>query len=74
MRNGIEEGYISPESGRHLITFVDGPADHGEHETYDWGKAALQALEDWEGHRVEPLFDWSGGKISASADESLAAT
>lgn len=72
VRNGIEEGYISPERGRLLITFVDGPVDHREHETYDWGKAALQALDDWEGRQVEPLFDWSGGKISA--DERLAAT
>jgi len=75
VRNGIEEGYISPERGRCLITFVDGPVDHDEHETYDWGKVALQALDDWEGRRVEPLFDWSrgsGGKISA--EEKLAAT
>ena len=46
IRNGVREGFIQEKSQK-LIEFVDGPADHAEHETYDWGKAALRALNEW---------------------------
>jgi hypothetical protein len=43
-----------------LITFVDGPPDHADHHSYDWGSAVLDALESWDGDNVFTLdFKWS---------------
>ncbi|KAF8628382.1 hypothetical protein AX15_003908 [Amanita polypyramis BW_CC] len=51
-------GYIRPESAK-IIAFVDGPANYSEHEDYDWGKAVLDALDDWIEIKGRPMFDWS---------------
>ncbi|KAF8969942.1 hypothetical protein BDZ97DRAFT_1957525 [Flammula alnicola] len=58
VRSSIDAGFIKPASER-LIIFVDGPKDKEDHESYDWGKAALEALDSWERGRSNPLFDWS---------------
>jgi len=47
VRTGIEEGFIRPENEK-LVIFVDGPEDYDKHETFEWGKAAIAALESWD--------------------------
>ncbi|KIM87500.1 hypothetical protein PILCRDRAFT_815024 [Piloderma croceum F 1598] len=55
---GIKEGFIQPHN-EHLVVFVDGPSDVNEHDTFDWGKAAIDALDGWDGGRVQcKHFDW----------------
>lgn len=58
VKSSIDAGFIKPSSER-LIIFVDGPEDKGEHESYDWGKAALDALDSWERGSNEGLFTWA---------------
>jgi hypothetical protein len=61
IQNGISEGYISSLNAN-LISFVDGPDSHAEHENFDWGTAALQAFQSWDGNGIKTLFDWTKGK------------
>lgn len=64
IRNGISEGFIQPGNDG-LIIFVEGPSDPLAHETYDWGKAGLRALDEWQRGGVKPIYDWTarvGGK------------
>ena len=56
----IDAGFIKPQHEK-LITFVNGPEDPKEHENFDWGKAALEALDNWERETISPLFKWSKG-------------
>ncbi|CAK5279427.1 unnamed protein product [Mycena citricolor] len=58
VNNGIKYGFIKPES-RSLLVFVDGPQSHAEHEGFDWGKAAVAALDSWKRDAEDGLFDWS---------------
>lgn len=59
IRNGIREGFIRPENER-LVVFVDGPADHSKHESFDWGQAAVDAIDAWEHEKVSTLpFYWN---------------
>ena len=59
VQNGVREGFIHPQNGK-LIIFVDGPEDHAEHETFDWGAAALEALDGWvNSSATEVQYDWS---------------
>jgi hypothetical protein len=58
IKASIEAGFIRPYSER-LVTFVDGPTDPQEHETFDWGKAALSAIDAWEEGKNNPPYDWS---------------
>ncbi|ESK94285.1 hypothetical protein Moror_8270 [Moniliophthora roreri MCA 2997] len=65
IRNSIEAGFIQPYN-ESLITFVDGPSSKDEHAEYDWGKAALEALQEWhEKNKTNDLkkgknvFDWT---------------
>lgn len=59
IRNGVREGFIRPENEK-LVVFVDGPADHAAHETFDWGQAALDAIDAWEHNKVSTLpFYWT---------------
>ncbi|KAA1477066.1 hypothetical protein DENSPDRAFT_861398 [Dentipellis sp. KUC8613] len=68
IKNAIRDGFINPKNET-LAIFVDGPADHAEHETFDWGKASLEALDNWEGPPWA-MFDWTtkvgGGKEAMS--------
>jgi len=65
IKNGIKEGYISP-SNEKLIVFVDGPSSQDEHENFDWGTAALQAIETWQGDNIKAMFDWRKRKDGSS--------
>jgi hypothetical protein len=72
IQNGISEGYID-SLNKNLITFVDGPASHEEHESFDWGTAALQAIQSWNGDNIKSLFDWTKGKDGQGFEEDLGA-
>ncbi|EJD05933.1 uncharacterized protein FOMMEDRAFT_119343 [Fomitiporia mediterranea MF3/22] len=59
VRNGVNEGFIQP-SNENLVLFVDGPSDPSLHETFDWGEAALEALNSWnKGEASVYTYDWS---------------
>jgi hypothetical protein len=73
IQNGIKEGYINPANEK-LIVFVDGPSSYDEHEHFDWGTAALQAIETWEGNNFRVLFDWTKKKDGTSSATPLRAT
>jgi predicted Rossmann-fold nucleotide-binding protein len=58
IRSGIKEGFIQPHN-ENLVVFVEGPSDTNEHEIFDWGKAAIDALDRWDGGCVQSLpYDW----------------
>ena len=57
IKQGVEEGFIQSYN-ENLIIFVDGPESLQEHEKYDWGKAALGALDNW-ARDTKPLFNWT---------------
>ncbi|KAJ7038807.1 hypothetical protein C8F04DRAFT_1179476 [Mycena alexandri] len=57
IRNGIEEGFI-PADNESFVVFVNGPASHSEHKTFDWGAAGLAALASWDSGAAKPLFVW----------------
>lgn len=61
IENGIKEGYINPLNGR-LITFVNGPDVLNEHENFDWGNAAINAIETWEGVKAKNSYNWDARK------------
>ncbi|THH31550.1 hypothetical protein EUX98_g2641 [Antrodiella citrinella] len=60
IQTSIRAGFITPNN-INLISFVDGPGpdDHAAHEDYDWGIAALEALETWEHAVKEYSYDWT---------------
>lgn len=65
IRNGIREGFIRPENEK-LVVFVDGPADHTTHETFDWGRAAVEAIDAWQHDKVSTLpFFWNKDEDSS---------
>lgn len=61
IRRAVSEGFIQPHNEQ-LAIFVDGPSDESEHETFDWGKAALDALDGWKRDR-KGMFEWKEGSI-----------
>lgn len=73
IRTSMEAGFIKNLSER-LVTFVDGPTDLREHETFDWGKAALEAIDSWEGGKNIPLYDWSMESDSTQCEDSYGGT
>lgn len=60
IRNGVKQGFIQP-SNAHLAVFVDGPSDEAEHATFEWGEAALKALDSWQREDTKTVYtyDWS---------------
>ena len=70
IQNGVREGFIQPRN-ESLITFVDGPPEHNDHERYDWGEAALRALDDWHKSPRTPLFDWNTRKDGCTVETPL---
>ncbi|GAA5955954.1 hypothetical protein JCM3765_000053 [Sporobolomyces pararoseus] len=59
IEGAISSGFISP-SNRNFLIFLDPPTTH-EGETFDWGKAALTAIEKW-------LQEGSGGAQAFELD------
>lgn len=72
IRNGVREGFIMPQNER-LVLFVDGPEDEAQHESFDWGKAALDALDGWQASERAIYYDWTKRK-DGSATSELAST
>ena len=65
IKNGIQQGFIQPQNER-LVIFVDGPADLREHEDFDWGKAALNAIDTWQHDKIYTLpFHWNKDEDSS---------
>ncbi|KAG1882903.1 hypothetical protein F4604DRAFT_1739444 [Suillus subluteus] len=59
IRNGVREGFIQPHNEK-LCVFVDGPTDHKDHESFNWGQAALDAIAAWQHDQVRTLpFHWT---------------
>ncbi|KAF8191456.1 hypothetical protein K438DRAFT_1830545 [Mycena galopus ATCC 62051] len=54
----IANGFIKPQS-RGIVVFVDGPSAHSEHETFNWGEAALKAIDDWKRDPARGIYDWT---------------
>ncbi|KAF7304936.1 hypothetical protein MKEN_01207900 [Mycena kentingensis (nom. inval.)] len=67
INSSIDFGFIRPIS-KNLVVFVDGPASHTEHESYDWGKAALEALNAWKRDADDSLFKWTETKAHKTVD------
>lgn len=53
---------------------MDGPDNQDEHETYDWGKAALEAIDTWAVGASVPLFDWSKRQAGGTDSDALKST
>ncbi|EAU88318.2 hypothetical protein CC1G_05084 [Coprinopsis cinerea okayama7 len=60
IRSSIGHGFISPQN-EDIIVFVDGPEKLEEHETFDWGAAALKAIDGWTLEQETPAFQWTKG-------------
>ncbi|KZT11575.1 uncharacterized protein LAESUDRAFT_671692 [Laetiporus sulphureus 93-53] len=63
IRNGVCEGFIAPQNEA-LVQFVDGPSDHSAHDSFDWGKAAVDALDSWRPAPQTHFYDWTKKKGS----------
>jgi hypothetical protein len=59
IRNGVREGFIQPHNEK-LCVFVDGPVDPKDHESFNWGQAAMDAIATWQHDKIQPLpFHWT---------------
>jgi len=58
---GISEVFIQQHNAG-LATFIDGPSADVNESEFDWGRAALSALEAWEEPGEAPMFEWAEGK------------
>ena len=69
IKSAVKGGFIQ-ERNAGLITFVDGPSDPIEHESFDWGAAALDALDEWQGKDWKGFgYDWTKRKENCSSKE-----
>ena len=57
LRSGIASGFIHP-ANESLVVFIDGPGA-GADEGFDWGAAALAAIDAWRPSAVAYTYDWS---------------
>lgn len=73
IRNGIKNGFIH-EKNEQLVLFVEGPADHVEHEDFDWGEAALEALDKWQDVATSHYYNWTLRKDGKTDDDVLGAS
>jgi hypothetical protein len=59
IRGGVREGFIQPCSEK-LCVFIDGPTNHEDHESFNWGQAAVDAIAAWQHDKIETLpFYWT---------------
>ncbi|KAF9018512.1 hypothetical protein BDZ89DRAFT_343715 [Hymenopellis radicata] len=72
IRNGVGAGFIAPVNEK-IIVFVDGPASAEEHSSFDWGSAALEALDGWT-WEAESIYDWTIRRREERDDAELGAT
>lgn len=73
IRNGVEEGFINARNEQ-LVMFIDGPSDHAEHESFDWGRAALDVLDSWRAIDRENYYDWSKQREATKSDQAVVAS
>jgi hypothetical protein len=74
IQNGIKEGFIPPQNAS-LITFIDGPENPEDQESFDWGVAVIEALESWDKSQFISLdYNWTSRADGASAKEGLDST
>ncbi|KAJ4475772.1 hypothetical protein J3R30DRAFT_594489 [Lentinula aciculospora] len=73
IQSAIKEGFIQSLSDR-LITIVDGPEDLAQHEIYNWGSAAVRAIESWREGEARSNYDWTKRIDGTRVQESLAAS
>ncbi|KAF8654109.1 hypothetical protein AX16_003642 [Volvariella volvacea WC 439] len=69
---GVDEGFIKREN-QGLVIFVNGPENHDEHETFNWGEAALEAIENWKPD-AHAMFDWAVQRNGVMAKDGLSAS
>ncbi|KZO90383.1 hypothetical protein CALVIDRAFT_542710 [Calocera viscosa TUFC12733] len=69
IRDAVDSGFIPPNNIR-LAVFVDCPEgiDPGD---FDWGNAALDALEDWKHVKGPRNFDWTLQQKAEAVGEKL---
>lgn len=67
IQNGVREGFINPQNEA-LVQFVDGPPEYEVHDTFDWGKAAIDALDYWKPAERTHFYDWTRRKGHATGD------
>ena len=72
IRNGIDSGFILAQNER-LVRFVEGPEDRAEHESFDWGGAAIEALDTWEGISASHFYNWHLRKDGEKEGDALGA-
>jgi predicted Rossmann-fold nucleotide-binding protein len=72
VQGATSRGFIQPRNSG-LITFVDGPEDLSQHASFDWGSAAIKAIDGWNSNAVQPIFDWHK-TVDGQKQEPLAAT
>lgn len=72
VRNGVRQGFIQPEN-ESLIVYVDGPSDESEHAGFDWGTAALEAIDSWKKNNNKVVFnyDWTKRPSPESSMDKL---
>ena len=73
IKNGIKHGFIL-EKNLQLLQFVEGPADHAEHEDFDWGKAAIDALDKWQAVSASHFYNWTLRKEGKTDSDTLGAS
>lgn len=65
VKMGVQAGFIQPQNAD-LVQFVNGPKDHAEHDTFNWGQAALEAIDGWAAPDKSGIYDWTKRKDRAS--------
>ena len=73
IRNGVKSGFIL-EKNEKLLRFVEGPEDPAEHENFDWGKAAIEALDKWEAVTASHFYNWHLRKDGKTEEDVMGAT
>jgi hypothetical protein len=70
----IKDGFIQP-TNVDLVKFVDGPSDHSLHDSFDWGKVLLEAIDSWKGDPSYNIgFDWTRARDGRGEVDAISAT
>ena len=70
----IKDGFIQP-TNVNLVKFVDGPSDHSLHDSFDWGKVLLEAIDSWKGDPSYNIgFDWTRARDGRGEVDAITAT
>ncbi|KZV75159.1 hypothetical protein PENSPDRAFT_624921 [Peniophora sp. CONT] len=56
-KSSIASGFIRKD-GDALVIFIDGPAEHAEHASYDWGAEVVKHIESWKG-APKGFYNWT---------------